>query len=503
MNRFYTTEISADGLYVDKTKLANITIEKSLIYDRSSYIFAVNNGTPKLPTKGLGIQYFSFSENGELKRNFLACYRKSDGVIGMYDTVNNEFYTNAGTGTFTKGNDVYTSEEAENSENYFDNFVVVDYLESNGNQFIDTGYKPNNNTKVKLTFYYENWADGQAPYGYYTGSSTGPNFSSNISNVGNWRFGNQNIQAGSILNQSKYQNSIVVSDMDKNGIKFNDELIGTYASTTFQSDYSMYIFAVNQNGGKTYGYSGKIYGMKIYENDQLVRDFVPCYRKLDSKPGMYDLVNDIFYVNWGTGDFSIGIETKSFDNFVAVDYLESNGSQYIDTGYKPNNNTKVKLTFYYENWADGQAPYGYYTGSSTGPNFSSNISNVGNWRFGNQNIQAGSILNQSKYQNSIVVSDMDKNGIKFNDELIGTYASTTFQSDYSMYIFAVNQNGGKTYGYSGKIYGMKIYENEQLVKDFVPCYRKLDSKPGLYDLVNDVFYVNRGTGDFTLGPEVE
>lgn len=34
------------------------------------------------------------------------CYRKADGVIGLYDTVNNRFYTNNGSGTFLKGADV-------------------------------------------------------------------------------------------------------------------------------------------------------------------------------------------------------------------------------------------------------------------------------------------------------------------------------------------------------------------------------------------------------------
>ena len=34
--------------------------------------------------------------------DLVPCYRKSDNVIGMYDTVNNQFYTNSWTGTFTK-----------------------------------------------------------------------------------------------------------------------------------------------------------------------------------------------------------------------------------------------------------------------------------------------------------------------------------------------------------------------------------------------------------------
>lgn len=41
-------------------------------------------------------------------RDFVPCYRKSDGEIGMYDLVTNTFFTNQGTGNFTKGNNVYT-----------------------------------------------------------------------------------------------------------------------------------------------------------------------------------------------------------------------------------------------------------------------------------------------------------------------------------------------------------------------------------------------------------
>lgn len=38
--------------------------------------------------------------------NLVPCYRKSDGEIGMYDLVNGVFYTNSGSGTFIKGDDV-------------------------------------------------------------------------------------------------------------------------------------------------------------------------------------------------------------------------------------------------------------------------------------------------------------------------------------------------------------------------------------------------------------
>lgn len=44
--------------------------------------------------------------NAITRLNLVPCYRKSDGEIGMYDTVSKTFYTNAGTDTFLKGADV-------------------------------------------------------------------------------------------------------------------------------------------------------------------------------------------------------------------------------------------------------------------------------------------------------------------------------------------------------------------------------------------------------------
>lgn len=45
-------------------------------------------------------------DDGKLVLCAVPCYRKADGEIGMFDTVNGVFYTNAGTGDFTKGADV-------------------------------------------------------------------------------------------------------------------------------------------------------------------------------------------------------------------------------------------------------------------------------------------------------------------------------------------------------------------------------------------------------------
>ena len=48
-----------------------------------------------------------YDSQNVLLNSFVPCYRKSDSVAGMYETVNDVFYTNQGTGSFVVGNNVY------------------------------------------------------------------------------------------------------------------------------------------------------------------------------------------------------------------------------------------------------------------------------------------------------------------------------------------------------------------------------------------------------------
>lgn len=69
-------------------------------------ILARISDTGAIQAKASRFYYFKFKRNGTLIGDFIPCYRKSDGVIGMYDLVTKTFFTNAGTGTFSKGNDI-------------------------------------------------------------------------------------------------------------------------------------------------------------------------------------------------------------------------------------------------------------------------------------------------------------------------------------------------------------------------------------------------------------
>lgn len=102
-----------------------------------------------------------YNSSYELVRDFVPCYRKSDNVIGLYDLVNNQFYTNSWTGTFSKWADV-TMAELKNAyigEYWSPNANTVAYYPFKDDQLDvtwNTTLTYTNWTKQSVWFYYDN-----------------------------------------------------------------------------------------------------------------------------------------------------------------------------------------------------------------------------------------------------------------------------------------------------------------------------------------------------------
>lgn len=71
--------------------------------------------------------------------------------------------------------------------------------------------------------------------------------------------------------------------------------------------------------------------------------------------------------------------------------------------------------------------------------------------------------------------------------------------------FLFAQNEWDSYGrwcIAAKLYYCKIWKDDTLVRDFIPCYRKSDWVIWLYDLVEKQFYTNQWSWTFTKWPNV-
>ena len=84
-------------------------------------------------------------------------------------------------------------------------------------------------------------------------------------------------------------------------------------------------------------------GTGRFKYKKTLRDFQPV---LDSNntPCLLDKINNKFYYNKGTGSFTYGGIQTPKDGYTEIEYIESNGTQYIDTGVVPNSNTDIDMT---------------------------------------------------------------------------------------------------------------------------------------------------------------
>ena len=181
--------------------------------------------------------------------------------------------------------------------------------------------------------------------------------------------------------------------------------------------------------------------------------------------------------------------------YTQVEYIESGGAQYIDTGFKPNQDTRViaDIQMVAENSLAANDIFGARTSASskvfavqwnTANNQFQHFYNNGydNLDFGNFDIRQAVEMNKNVFT---------LNGVTHTR----TYAS--FQCSYSLYIFAVNNAGSAQFYSNMRLYSCLIYDNGTLIRDYVPCLH--DGTAGLYDMVNGVFYTNAGTGSFATG----
>ena len=172
--------------------------------------------------------------------------------------------------------------------------------------------------------------------------------------------------------------------------------------------------------------------------------------------------------------------------YLAVQYLESTGTQCIDTGYVPTTSTNVLMK-------KGQNTGGVY-------NF---LFGCGNGRdqlsVGAQYVNYFSIVNQTianNQQNNACTLEM-KNGIVYVDGTsVLDLSSSTGSASLTLSLFCRNASSGYERFTSMKVYAFKMWEGNVLIRDMIPCIRISDSEPGMYDLVGRQFYVNQGTGKF-------
>ena len=187
-------------------------------------------------------------------------------------------------------------------------YQEVEYIESTGTQYIDSGYNINDNkVKIQIKFRINDWNESGFYFGCgYVGGSNAFTASTSYLAIGAnsiSAFPNQDSMVG-VINELEMEANEITKKYSFSIIK-GISGTGSY-SGTIKSNLSMPIFK-----GTLYSSccDCRVYSFRLYVNDALQRDFIPCYRKSDNEIGMYDIVNKQFYF---FSNIFVFIKSKSF-----------------------------------------------------------------------------------------------------------------------------------------------------------------------------------------------
>lgn len=469
----HTLKIQNGVVYFDGVNKGTSTGHNSdFSINYNLYLFTINpaNTTPTTNNKVKVFSYKDIDENGNLVRNMLPC--TYFGEPGMWDTVEGKFYGNEGDGQFILGNKIILHE--------------YEYLENVSNSYIDLDYVPTNTTGVKIEASPNKVKSAQILLGRgYSDNNTRwwLNFTSGNSLSFGWN------TAYSTINPY-YANTWYVIEhnyLNSRTNSVNDVVADSqYPNLTLTSD-SISLFT-NISYPSNYVFTGKVKYLYITEGDQIVRNFVPC--TYNGIPGLWDKIELKFYGSSNNGTFIVSNKIKYYD------YLEKDGVAYIDTGYIPTINTKIRYKF-----APLLSNLIGYSGARLDP-----------YRFSVTTFENGSYftfaLTNNTWSNNRTDIKLNKvydciagngyqiiNNVEYSEEVLTEPIiwSKTFKTK------AVGKDDSYNTSFDNqKIYIIQIWENDTLVRDFKPCL--YNGVAGLWDSVEHKFYGNANSaGALTVG----
>lgn len=365
-------------------------------------------------------------------------------------------------------------------------YAELEYIESSGTQYVDTGIRVNATDTMRCDIVQTitppssgtlEGADcymqiGLTPNGYggvYRETALAP-------------YGNKDAISVIFLNkvETVYINGTAIDSEDWNGTTISNVTLGL-----------LKLGAANGSWYTSPAVAAKLYSCQIYDNGALVRDFVPC-RNPYGVVGLYDLVDGMFYGNAGTGEF-IGMPIRTLPvGYTKLDYIQSSGTQYIDTGLSISSSTYSKYRIVQEVLYPLGGSYYFVNGySGSGVVYYFGCTPTGAVVYGNGT--SDKATSYSTTANKKIIIDFNASGGMYTFD--GNETALSLSAPSGTKNFFLFGYGNTSQLHTERLYSFRAYLGGVLVRDFVPC-ANASGVYGLYDMVHEKFYGNAGSGSF-------
>ena len=188
---------------------------------------------------------------------------------------------------------------------------------------------------------------------------------------------------------------------------------------------------------------------------------------------------------------------------VELQYIMSSGSQFISTGFIPNNDTSVEMTIALLDKVDGYLFGSVYTNEKEKQEdpdtytyysleYNNGVFTMGYNQDNSKTITIEPTLNR-------MTITMNKNKLTINGKSV-EYDESEFKMKNNVALLTYTKDGYfQSPGLSAFLYSCKIWDGDELIRDYIPYQNKFGDS-GLWDRVHSVFYNNFGTGKFVAGP---
>ncbi len=344
-------ETGAETLWTSLSKANSVNT------DRSLYVFARNNNGAPDAYSASRLYFLKIWQDGSLVRDFRPCLK--NGVAGLYDDVSKRIFYSLGTPLAF--NNVHRQPVKPKE------VVFVEYIESDGNNTLDTGVLARNGTRAKGEMAWTQAGDNsdgkmrtwQHEVNRYLEKTWKPNVfdrqwraylaaESLITtnkffmvhevegalNFAYGKSGNNYIKDGGTNIKpdvgTKYSFDVSFAAGSQT-FKWNDsDVLSTNIAGTVDTGNNLCLFSSSHWRNRA---AARCYGLQIWQDDVLVRDFKPCL--VDGKGMLYDAVTESIYRPSPDIPLSrVGKILLSGDEKPVqyVDYVETDGKQFIDTG---------------------------------------------------------------------------------------------------------------------------------------------------------------------------
>lgn len=390
-------------------------------------------------------------------------------------------------------------------------WTQVDYIESSGTQYIDTGIKLTSDDVVEAVFANNSATGYGGLYGIYA-SGENSAFYANVTYYGYDSSGTKvNTNVPVDTNWHKVVHDFVNGKLTLDGVDI------LFTPFSFANDKSCGVFARYYNDSYGYFFNGKVKKFVIKGKIHLI----PIKNDNTNEYALYDTISGNILHNKGSDSFNGGVEVQPSPEtpvdiwcnngkitvYRRLAYLRSSGTQYIDLGYTGGQNTKVEVKYRYyttSNTTGSGRVFGSRTNSTTDAfafgTANGTVLDTDNKVFWCYDGQPYYVVNEEFAINkwkTVVFSATEHtvDGDSYGED----YTPIAFTTPTNLMLFGFTQ--GSTMGYGiVDIESCKLWDGENLLRDLIPA--EYGSVVGMYDRVSGQFLTNAGTGSFTGGDDL-